>query len=160
MFKQLRISNDVSVHLVEISPALSSIQAQSLCKTIKEHDIKRNEIQPTSVTYYREGLTEDGVPIYWYHSIKDIPKKFSIFLAHEFFDALPIHKFQVCETLPYLLEDSSSHIERIKEFSLQKTDRGWSEVLVDIVEGSTEEKFRFVLSNAPTPATVYISVGM
>ena len=52
------------------------------------------------------------------------------------------------------------HIERIKQISFQKTDRGWSEVLVDVVEGSTEEKFRFVLSNAPTPATVYISVGI
>ncbi|XP_053999658.1 protein arginine methyltransferase NDUFAF7, mitochondrial isoform X1 [Hylaeus anthracinus] len=132
VFKQLHILNDISVHLVEISPALSLIQAKNLCKTIKEHDTKTNESEQNSITYYREGVTEDGVNIYWYHSIMDVPRKFSIFLANEFFDALPIHKFQ-------------------------KTDRGWNEVLVDIIEGSSEEKFRYVLSNKPSPATLYIS---
>ncbi|XP_043253516.1 protein arginine methyltransferase NDUFAF7, mitochondrial [Colletes gigas] len=131
VFKQLRVLNDLSVHLVEISPALSLIQAKNLCKIIKEHNIETNESESNSITYYREGITEDNVKIYWYHDIKDVPKEFSIFVAHEFFDALPIHKFQ-------------------------KTDKGWNEVLVDIIEGSNEEKFRFVLSNKPTPATLYI----
>ncbi|XP_076236488.1 protein arginine methyltransferase NDUFAF7, mitochondrial isoform X2 [Calliopsis andreniformis] len=135
VFKQLRVLNDVSVHLVEISPALSSIQAKTLCETIKEHDVKRGRNVSSdrdAVAYYREGITEDGASIYWYYSIQDVPKNFSIFLAHEFFDALPIHKFQ-------------------------KTDKGWNEILVDIIEGSNEEKFRYVLSSTPTPASLYIS---
>jgi len=45
--------------------------------------------------HYREGVTRDGVKIYWYYSINDVPRKFSVFIAQEFFDALPIHKFQV-----------------------------------------------------------------
>ncbi|XP_076291709.1 protein arginine methyltransferase NDUFAF7, mitochondrial [Lasioglossum baleicum] len=132
VFQQLNVLSDVSVHLVEISPALSLIQAKNLCKTTKEHNILENEAKHNDVRYYREGVTEDNVNVYWYYSVKDIPKKFSIFLAHEFFDALPIHKFQ-------------------------RTDRGWSEILVDIIEGSKEEKFRYVLSNAQTPAMFYIS---
>ncbi|XP_015434992.1 PREDICTED: NADH dehydrogenase [ubiquinone] complex I, assembly factor 7 homolog [Dufourea novaeangliae] len=131
VFKQFRVLNNVSIHLVEVSPILSMIQAKNLCKTSIEHDIRIKNSEQDCITYYREGITEDNVNIYWYYSIEDVPKKFSIFLAHEFFDALPIHKFQ-------------------------KTDRGWNEVLVDIIENSNEEKFRYVLSNIQTPATVYI----
>lgn len=80
--------------MVEISPTLSLIQAKNLCKTIKEHDIQTNKTEH-NIKYYQEGVTEDGVKIYWYYSVKDVPKNFSVFLAHEFFDALPIHKFQV-----------------------------------------------------------------
>lgn len=133
VFKQFQSLDNVSVHLVEVSPKLSLIQAQNLCKTTQEHDTSIiNESGHNSISYYREGITEDGVKLYWYHSVKDVPRNFSIFLAHEFFDALPIHKFQ-------------------------KTNRGWCEVLVDIIQDSEEEKFRYILSNAPTPATVYIS---
>lgn len=131
VFKQFKLLNNVSVHLVEISPALSQIQANKLCKTVKEHDVTKLN---GSTTYYREGVTEDGVKLYWYHSIKDVPKAFSIILAHEFFDALPIHKFQ-------------------------KTDKGWCEVLIDIIQERKEEKFCYVLSNGPTPATHYIAEG-
>ncbi|XP_034189332.1 protein arginine methyltransferase NDUFAF7, mitochondrial [Osmia lignaria lignaria] len=132
VFKQLKVLSDISVHLVEISPTLSSIQAKNLCKTTKEYDTTKNESEQNFIPHYREGVTADGVNVYWYHSVMDLPKKFSIFLAHEFFDALPIHKFQ-------------------------KTSSGWKEVLVDIIEGSKEEKFRFVLSNTATPATFYLS---
>ncbi|KAF3419950.1 hypothetical protein E2986_02911 [Frieseomelitta varia] len=132
VYKQFKSLNNVTVHLVEISPTLSSIQAKNLCKTITEYDANKNEFKDNSVNYYKEGITEDEVKIYWYYSVKDVPKNFSIFLMHEFFDALPIHKFQ-------------------------KTDRGWCEILVDIVQGSSEEKFRYVLSNTSTPATLYIS---
>ncbi|CAK9825793.1 Protein arginine methyltransferase NDUFAF7, mitochondrial [Anthophora retusa] len=131
VFKQFRLLNGVSIHLVEVSPALSLIQAKNLCKTFKEHAVETNESKENSVAYYREGVTEDDVKLFWYKSVQDVPKDFSVFLAHEFFDALPIHKFQ-------------------------KTERGWTEVLVDIIEGSNEEKFCYVLSNTPTPATVYI----
>ncbi|KAK2587297.1 hypothetical protein KPH14_003019 [Odynerus spinipes] len=134
VFKMLKYLDKVSVHLVEISPALSMIQAQKLCIHIKE----TNPVDPKTQTsenpigHYMKGITADGVEVYWYYSVTDIPKKFSVFLAHEFFDALPIHKFQ-------------------------KTDQGWSEVLVDAIPGIEEEKFRYVLSKGPTPAArIYI----
>ncbi|XP_061927647.1 protein arginine methyltransferase NDUFAF7 homolog, mitochondrial isoform X2 [Apis cerana] len=132
VFKQFKSLNDISIHLVEVSPILSQIQAKNLCKTIIEYDQKKKKSKNNSTSYYKEGTTEDGIKLYWYHSIKDVPKKFSIFLAHEFFDALPIHKFQ-------------------------KIDNEWREVLIDIIQGCNEEKFRYVLSNTPTPATLFIS---
>lgn len=84
----------VSVHLVEISPALSQLQAERLCIESRDNEPIANKDEK-SIMYYRQGVTKNGVKIYWYYSINDIPKKFSIFVAHEFFDVLPIHKFQV-----------------------------------------------------------------
>ncbi|KAG7199983.1 hypothetical protein KM043_014408 [Ampulex compressa] len=127
VLKKLRILNEISVHLVEISPILSKIQAQTLCPSSEECDLKASEGQNNSVTHYRMGVTDDGVKIYWYYSVQDVPKSFSIFLAHEFLDALPIHKFQ-------------------------KTNEGWREVLVDINPETNQELFRFVLSRTNTPA--------
>ncbi|XP_015185297.1 PREDICTED: NADH dehydrogenase [ubiquinone] complex I, assembly factor 7 isoform X2 [Polistes dominula] len=135
VFKKLQFLNKISIHLVEISPALSKIQAQNLCTHVEEINLadSKTQIKENSIGHYKKGITEDGIEIYWYYSVTDIPKKFSIFLAHEFFDALPIHKFQ-------------------------KTDQGWSEVLVDVIPGIEEEKFRYVLSKGLTPAArVYIS---
>ncbi|KAL6257379.1 hypothetical protein P5V15_010952 [Pogonomyrmex californicus] len=132
VFKKLNLSNGISVHLIEISPVLSAIQAEKLCIESKNIEPEINESQRNSVTHYREGITRDGVKIYWYYSINDVPRKFSVFVAQEFFDALPIHKFQ-------------------------KTDKGWREILIDIVQNSKEEKFQYVLSQTPTAACkVYI----
>ncbi|XP_011871021.1 PREDICTED: NADH dehydrogenase [ubiquinone] complex I, assembly factor 7 homolog isoform X2 [Vollenhovia emeryi] len=133
VFKKLNLLNKVSVHLVEISPVLAAIQAEKLCAESRDIEPRINEGQKNSVTHYKEGVTREGVKLYWYRSINDVPRKFSVFVAHEFFDALPIHKFQ-------------------------KTDKGWREVLIDIVQDSKEERFRYVLSQVPTAACkVYLS---
>lgn len=39
------------------------------------------------------GITQYDIPVEWYTQLKDVPKSFSLVIAHEFFDALPIHKF-------------------------------------------------------------------
>ncbi|XP_012535613.1 protein arginine methyltransferase NDUFAF7 homolog, mitochondrial [Monomorium pharaonis] len=133
VFRKLNLSNKISIHLVEISPALSAIQAEKLCTESRDIEPRVNEDRDNSVTHYREGVTKDGVKIHWYYSVNDVPRKFSVFVAQEFFDALPIHKFQ-------------------------KTDRGWREILIDIVQDSNEERFRYVLSQIPTAACeVYLS---
>lgn len=95
MFKKLNLSNKISIHLIEISPVLSAIQAKKLCTESRDIEPVVNEDQKNAVTHYKEGVTREGVKVYWYHSINDVPRKFSIFVAQEFFDALPIHKFQV-----------------------------------------------------------------
>lgn len=79
------------------------IQAKKLCTESKDSELRVNENQKNSITHYREGVTKDGVKIYWYYTINDVPREFSIFVAQEFFDALPIHKFQVSKSVNTLI---------------------------------------------------------
>ncbi|KAF5894165.1 Protein arginine methyltransferase NDUFAF7, mitochondrial, partial [Clarias magur] len=111
----------VSVHLVEVSSKLSEVQAHCLAGDNSQVCVSDEEC------VYRTGTTHTGIPISWYRRIEDIPRGFSIFLAHEFFDALPIHKFQ-------------------------RTEKGWREVMVDI-DPEKPDKLRFVVFPAPTLAS-------
>lgn len=127
VFSQLKTvlsGTAISVHLVEVSPKLSQVQAQ--CLTGDQSQVSASENEPA----YRMGTTSTGLPISWYRRIDDVPKGFSIILAHEFFDALPIHKFQ-------------------------KTERGWREVMVDIDPDAPDavDKLRFVLLPSPSLAS-------
>ncbi|XP_029705448.1 protein arginine methyltransferase NDUFAF7, mitochondrial isoform X2 [Takifugu rubripes] len=111
----------VSLHLVEVSPVLSRIQAQELTRTCS------HEVDNTDTPVYCSGETATGLPVSWYRRLEDVPAGFSIFLAHEFFDALPVHKFE-------------------------RTQKGWREVLVDI-HPEKPEQLRFVLAPSPTLAS-------
>ncbi|XP_057859883.2 uncharacterized protein LOC131068662 isoform X2 [Cryptomeria japonica] len=105
-------SEALSVHLVECSPALRKLQHSSLQCTEGEAD---NTFSAFC-----------GVPISWHMDLAQVPKGVpTIIVAHEFYDALPIHQFQ-------------------------KTPRGWTEKLIDIAED--HDGFRFVLSREPTAA--------
>lgn len=73
---------------MEVSPHLCDLQSKNLCLTSQA-------IQSESTLCYRKGVTALGIPISWYNRIEDVPREFSLVVAHEFFDALPIHKFQV-----------------------------------------------------------------
>ncbi|XP_069958173.1 protein arginine methyltransferase NDUFAF7 homolog, mitochondrial isoform X3 [Cherax quadricarinatus] len=78
--------------------------------------------------YFKKSTTTGGSPVFWYRHLGSVPRSFSVFLANEFFDVLPIHK--IC-----------------------KTEDGWREVLIDIDEGDGPHHLRYVLSRAETPAT-------
>lgn len=56
--------------------------------------------------------------MFWYQQLRDVPEGFTILLAHEFFDALPIHKFH-------------------------KTYAGYKEVLIDLESVKPSEEIRF-----------------
>ncbi|XP_075993394.1 protein arginine methyltransferase NDUFAF7, mitochondrial [Genypterus blacodes] len=124
VFSQLRSVVDgasVSLHLVEVSPVLSRLQAQ--CLTAEQN-------QPSACEddlVYRRGETSGGLQVSWYRHLDHVPAGFSVFLAHEFFDALPVHKFQ-------------------------RTQRGWREVMVD-VDPEKPDQLRFVMAPSPTPAS-------
>lgn len=81
---------------------------------------------------YFLGISRHGVTVEWYSHLKDVPRAFTLFVAHEFFDALPIHKFH-------------------------KTYAGYKEVLIDVDPSSTKDhenvqpKFRYVLAKNETP---------
>ncbi|XP_063757961.1 LOW QUALITY PROTEIN: protein arginine methyltransferase NDUFAF7, mitochondrial [Eleginops maclovinus] len=124
VFSQLKSVLDgasVSLHLVEVSPALSRVQAQTL--TGGNSVEASSEDEPV----YRRGETSAGLPVFWYRRLEDVPAGFSIFIAHEFFDALPIHKFQ-------------------------RTQKGWREIMVDI-DPEKQNRLRFVVYPSPTPAS-------
>uniref|UniRef100_A0A3Q2T8P0 Protein arginine methyltransferase NDUFAF7 n=1 Tax=Fundulus heteroclitus TaxID=8078 RepID=A0A3Q2T8P0_FUNHE len=124
VFTQLRSvvgGASVSVHLVEVSPTLSRVQAQTL--TGNRSQTASSEDDPV----YRRGETAAGFPVSWYRRLEDVPAAFSIFVAHEFFDALPIYKFQ-------------------------RTEKGWREVLVDI-DPADPDRLRFVVAPTPTLAS-------
>nr|CAD7430989.1 unnamed protein product [Timema monikensis] len=122
VFAKFGAANIVSLHLVELSPHLSRIQAQRLCgDTTKENE-------PNSVeNHYRSGTSLHGTPVFWYHRLQDVPRYFSCVVANEFFDALPVHKFQ-------------------------KTGAGWREILIDI-DPNDENKFKYVISRGETLAS-------
>lgn len=88
VFNRLKQDECLSCHFVEISPELSHLQAQRLCSRFEKNDDKTK-------LFYMNGVTKHNVPVYWYYSVQDVPKCFTCLVAHEFFDALPIHKLQV-----------------------------------------------------------------
>jgi NADH dehydrogenase [ubiquinone] 1 alpha subcomplex assembly factor 7 len=129
VFAHFKASSNLSIHLVEISPSLSKLQSQLLC-------VASQEVEETEETkYYRRGETVSGIPIFWYRQIQDVPNSFTIVLAHEFFDALPIHKFQ------------------------KDKDGLWKEVLVDAdLENKEQLVLRHVLSRGETPASKVFTI--
>ncbi|XP_074576377.1 uncharacterized protein LOC141832909 isoform X2 [Curcuma longa] len=94
----------LNIHMVECSPVLQKVQYDALkCmdEATNDDSSSKKTIMPT------------------------------IIIAHEFYDALPVHQFQ-------------------------KASRGWCEKMIDVSEDSS--KFRFVLSPYPTTASlVYLT---
>lgn len=128
VLSKFKLSTDFSIHMVEISPHLSKIQAQLLCYRFDDADPNVNQ-------FYKKGETASGTKIYWYSRLEDVPHKFSVVLAHEFFDALPVHK-------------------------LQRDNGQWKEVLIDVADQAEDSEFRLVLSKNQTPVSkIYTPVA-
>ncbi|KAF8968058.1 S-adenosyl-L-methionine-dependent methyltransferase [Flammula alnicola] len=146
----LRARKHINVHLVETSPSMRATQQAYL----------------TSISNERP-----HVHLHWHNSINEIPtssSEYTMLVAHEFFDALPIHILQVY--FPGILAAICSN------FAQQKAETGqWHEVLVasnidqettsnDDSNGSNETEkatpapsFRRVL--APQPSAISTVLG-
>ncbi|KAF7802936.1 protein arginine methyltransferase NDUFAF7, mitochondrial [Senna tora] len=108
--------DSLHVHLVECSPALQKLQHLNL-KCIDQDNVESADKRIIS--------SLAGNPVSWHATLEQVPSGLpTIIIAHEFFDALPVHQFQ-------------------------KASRGWCEKMVDVADDSS---FRFVLSSQPTPA--------
>lgn len=136
VFKKFHEVHDVvSLHLVEVSPALAQIQAEKLSGeklTVKQASQLTDQYNAISTDNQRKPYytctTKYGPTVSWYKSLPEVPVEYSFFVAHEFFDALPICKFQ------------------------KTADKGWCEVMVDInPDKDSPNQFRFVLSPGSTP---------
>lgn len=84
-----------AVYMVEASGALRQAQKNLLCG----EDAAMSE----SKAGYHSTSKYLGLPIVWTETIRSVPQgpaKTPFMIAHEFFDALPIHAFQVVEVPP------------------------------------------------------------
>ncbi|KAL1173352.1 hypothetical protein V6Z11_A05G406800 [Gossypium hirsutum] len=114
-------TESLHIHMVECSPALQKLQHQSL-KCMDEENTSEG-VDKRSLS------TLAGTPVSWHATLEQVPFGLpTIIIAHEFYDALPVHQFQ-------------------------RGSRGWCEKMIDVTEDSS---FRFVLSPQPTPATLYL----
>lgn len=114
-------TESLHVHLVECSPMLQKLQHHNL-KCVDEDD-SGDGVEKRTIS------TLAGTLVSWHALLEQVPSGLpSIIIAHEFYDALPVHQFQ-------------------------RASRGWCEKMVDVSEDSM---FRFVLSPQPTPATLYL----
>lgn len=109
VFDHFGCLKEATVNLVEVSPLLSDIQAKRLC-------MQSEQINDDNSVIHRQGMSHQGVAIKWYREFNDLPNLYTMLVAHEFFDALPIHKFQ-------------------------KTEIGYREILIDI-DPSQDISFR------------------
>ncbi|KRZ79736.1 NADH dehydrogenase [ubiquinone] complex I, assembly factor 7, partial [Trichinella papuae] len=122
---KFKLCNKISVHLVEISDKLARQQEQLLCSESTSAS-RMDSIGKTAC--YKMKYTSSGIPVHWHKDVEDLPKAFSLVIAQEFFDAMPIHKFQ-------------------------HTARGWREVLVDIDEDAStcgDERLKFFIASSKT----------
>ncbi|KAI8368355.1 S-adenosyl-L-methionine-dependent methyltransferase [Choanephora cucurbitarum] len=114
------------VHLVEASPGLRKMQRAALVQGSNESDVIRvegNKEEAAIETIQRP----DGIKVSWHDAIEVVPDQWSFVMAHEFFDALPIHGFE-------------------------KVDSEWRELMVDIDDSEESEfNFRLVKSSSSTP---------
>lgn len=92
----------VSLHLVEISPQLSKMQRKKLAggkNPIKDDpsNKKFKEVSNSdSCMFYESCVSHHRINVHWYKQLRDVPSGPMFLVAHEFLDALPVHKFQVC----------------------------------------------------------------
>ncbi|KAI8787955.1 protein arginine methyltransferase NDUFAF7, mitochondrial [Biomphalaria glabrata] len=121
------ISDKVSLHLVEISPTLSIMQGAKLTGKSTEEVAAIRDGADQSGACYLKLTSKYGPEVSWYKELANVPKNLSCFIAHEFLDALPIHKFH-------------------------KTEKGWREVMIDV--DPLKGTLRFVIAPTRTPASI------
>lgn len=122
----------VSLHLVEVSPELSRMQRNKLTgrkASADEKELEDRMPSDNSSHHYSSCVSQQGVDVRWYKQLSDVPHGPMFLVAHEFLDALPIHKFQ-------------------------KQGGKWHEVLIDIDDRSdSKDHLQFVLSPGSTTAS-------
>ncbi|KAK9271769.1 hypothetical protein L1049_002132 [Liquidambar formosana] len=119
--KLKNFTESLHIHMVECSPTLQKLQHHNLKCT--DEDNMGGDLDKRTIS------TLAGTPVSWHADLEQVPSGSpTIIIAHEFYDALPVHQFQ-------------------------RASRGWCEKMIDVTEDSL---FRFVLSPQPTPAILYL----
>ncbi|AEO69624.1 uncharacterized protein THITE_13076, partial [Thermothielavioides terrestris NRRL 8126] len=156
-----------AIYMVEASPALRMAQKNLLCG--------ENAPMTESKVGYHSVCKYNALPIVWTETIKSIPmapEKMPFIMAHEFFDALPIHAFQLVsvpatQRNPPAPSDTASPSTKTSHPTLE-----WREMLVSPTPpGSTHDSlrtppsqsrdtpppdFQLTLAKAPTRHSLYL----
>ena len=129
------------VQLVELGPGRGTMMADMLrvmrqfknlydCLSIHFVEVseKMIEMQKSNLNVSHEcnsyTLPDSSIKVKWHTHVQDVPSGLSFYLAHEFFDALPVHLFQ-------------------------KINNDWREILVNL--SSSKDKLEFVTSPGISP---------
>ncbi|KAK7737011.1 hypothetical protein SLS53_006767 [Cytospora paraplurivora] len=93
-FKDLANAID-AIYMVEASPELRKTQKKLLCGEDRQ--------MAESQSGYHSTCKYNDLPVVWTETVRSIPQnseKMPFIIAHEFFDALPIHAFQIVNVPP------------------------------------------------------------
>ncbi|KAJ0100157.1 hypothetical protein Patl1_22117 [Pistacia atlantica] len=98
------------VNLVELGPGRGTLMVDLL----RHQNLKCMDEDSTSENVEKRTITAlAGTPVSWHAALEQVPSGIPmIIIAHEFYDALPVHQFQ-------------------------RASRGWCEKLVDVTEWSS-----------------------
>jgi NADH dehydrogenase [ubiquinone] 1 alpha subcomplex assembly factor 7 len=128
------------INLVELGPGKGTLMADLLRATTPFKDFQKSisvslvEVSPRLRDIQKDSLETWSHVLSWYSSLEDVPQKAdvpSLYIGHEFLDAMPIH-----------------------QFVRKKPQGSWHEVVVDIADTEDDEHdFRLTLSPYDTFAS-------
>lgn len=130
-FNKSFLDVDICFRFVEVSKKLAEIQHRRLCSSLHP-----KSMNPSSCDSYLNDTSTHGVPLSWHRSIDEVPDdRVTFYVAHEFFDVLPIHKFT-------------------------KTDKGWRELHIDLQPGTTNKLRMVILPEITIASHTLIKVNL
>ncbi|KAK5128467.1 hypothetical protein LTR85_003135 [Meristemomyces frigidus] len=147
-----------AVYMVEASPRLRETQHKLLCA---DNPLKENDIGHESTSKHSKDLK-----IIWTEDIRFVPReadKTPFIIAHEFFDALPIHVFQSVPPSPQqpdgTIQTPTGPIQAGPQRRIPKESQ-WRELVVSpkpphrLKQG--EPEFELTMAKAATPHSMYL----
>ncbi|KAJ4425031.1 hypothetical protein N0V82_000313 [Gnomoniopsis sp. IMI 355080] len=165
-FKDMANAID-AIYMVEASSELRVAQKNLLCG----EDAQMNETKAGWHSYSKYG----GRPVVWTQTTKSIPhgqEKMPFIVAHEFFDALPIHAFQVVNVPPSQTPNNTSSSSSSRTKDTDKPTLQWREMVVSPTPPNSTHAtlktpksqshdtpvpdFQLTLSSSPTRHSLYV----
>jgi len=124
------------------------MQEKKICKRLFENKEIEKLIDNYQINGTYETKTYYEQPITWYRLLDQLPSPtdgFTVFLANEFFDAFPIHKFAVSF-------NSFFKVIFLIFVHFQKVNNEWREILVDL-DPLNPNALRWIRSKNETPSS-------
>lgn len=145
-----------AVYMVESSPNLRQAQHKLLCG--------RNELKEIDIGWESMSKYSPGLKIIWAEDMRLVPReaeKTPFIIAHEFFDALPIHVFQSLTPPPQKAESTiQTPTGPVKAHGRIPKRQQWRELVVSpkpphrLKQG--EPEFELTMSKTATPYSMYL----